>query len=373
MAARLELTHPNGHREHRTLGLGRYRIGREGAEIVLADANVSTFHAELIVEPGRLVLTDLGSVNGTFGPDGQRITTPIALYAGQVARLGGSALALLELSAAPQRVRGTVIKVPDATPGLLVSGGRQFPFQIAGIWRSPAAPAANQTLDIELDERGALLALTVVDGQQGSARRAPALLLGVAGVAVLGLVGAGWWLLGSDLSKRSLAATIDESLATKDAKVCWDVSGRSPLTFPVRLSNVLGEVSQNPIAIGLHKGGYITLTPERPRPGASLTDHFGQAHQFVLDITPKGKDELVWDPSRGFCVGRRGVHSVERWTEPTSTQGVQTIRIDYKWKVVARPSWANDQLFSDVPGVAEPVEAIAMAQKTSDGWTVVHL
>jgi hypothetical protein len=406
MDARIELTHPNGHREQRTLGLGRYRVGREGVEIVLSDPNVSSVHAELIVEPGRLMLADLGSRNGTFGPDGQRISAPIFLYAGQAARLAGSGLALLEppraatgtqemprfsevgtevaqagSAAAPHWARGTVIKVPDGTPGLLMIEGNQVQFHVTNTWKSSVAPALNQTLDVELDARGEVLSLSVVDGQRLAKERleaaasaaghhgkkaaeaakrvvsntsgTTALISAAAGVAALGLVGIGWWLFGGDLSEGKLAAKLDERLEETGVKACWNFTGGSTLTFPVRLNNMMGEVSKNPIAKGLLNGGYITLTPERMLPGASVFDDLGRAHQLVLDVTPKGKSEGVWNAGHGFCVGRRAVDSVDRWTEPANTNGVQAIQIDYKWKIVDRPSWASDDLFSDVPGREE--------------------
>jgi hypothetical protein len=59
--------------------------------------------------------------------------------------------------------RGTIIKVPDASPGLLSLNGRQMQFTVDGVWKSPVAPAANQTVDVEFDGSGVLAAMTVVD------------------------------------------------------------------------------------------------------------------------------------------------------------------------------------------------------------------
>src|ERR1700689_4716837 len=59
--------------------------------------------------------------------------------------------------------RGTIIKVPDATPGLLLLDGRQYAFTLEGVWRSPVAPAPNQAVIVELDSTGALVSITVVD------------------------------------------------------------------------------------------------------------------------------------------------------------------------------------------------------------------
>jgi hypothetical protein len=68
--------------------------------------------------------------------------------------------------AALSRARGTIIKVPDATPGLLVVDGRQLPFSLEGLWRSPVAPAANMSVDVELDSAGSVASVSVVDAQQ---------------------------------------------------------------------------------------------------------------------------------------------------------------------------------------------------------------
>jgi hypothetical protein len=64
------------------------------------------------------------------------------------------------------RSRGTIIKVPDTSPGLLIVDGHQLPFTLEGRWRSPVAPAANMAVDVDLDGSGAVAAITVVDSQK---------------------------------------------------------------------------------------------------------------------------------------------------------------------------------------------------------------
>jgi hypothetical protein len=66
----------------------------------------------------------------------------------------------------PSRVRGTIIKVPDATPGLLIVNGQQLPFSLEGRWRSPVAPAANMPVEVELDPAGTVASVSVIDAQQ---------------------------------------------------------------------------------------------------------------------------------------------------------------------------------------------------------------
>jgi hypothetical protein len=63
-------------------------------------------------------------------------------------------------------MRASIIKVPDASPGLLIVDGRQLPFTLEQVWRSPVAPAPNMVVDVELDALRNLVAITVVDQQQ---------------------------------------------------------------------------------------------------------------------------------------------------------------------------------------------------------------
>jgi hypothetical protein len=63
-------------------------------------------------------------------------------------------------------VRSTIVKVPDASPGLLFLNGQQKQFTLDGVWRSPVAPTANMTVDVDLDGAGMISAITAVDSQQ---------------------------------------------------------------------------------------------------------------------------------------------------------------------------------------------------------------
>jgi len=59
--------------------------------------------------------------------------------------------------------RGKVLKVPDATPGILFVNGQQKSFQINGLWRSASiAPASNLNVDVELNEAGQVLSVRPV-------------------------------------------------------------------------------------------------------------------------------------------------------------------------------------------------------------------
>ncbi|MET0793666.1 MAG: FHA domain-containing protein [Polyangiaceae bacterium] len=414
--------------------VGRYRIGRDVGELVLGDPNTSALHAELDVQPGQVLLIDLGSTNGTFDAMGGRLVAPAVLQPNQPMRLGSSTLTLLPaqpvrgatqvmsqfsgpigvpaapppnfsatpppvalpVSAAPPpgagspSVRGTIIKVPDQSPGLLFVNGSQLPFGLERVWRSPVAPLVNQVVDVELSPAGVVVGLTAVDAQQltkerlnqfgneaqEQAKRAAQLakqgasaLLGGKGalvasaMAIVLLLGAGAYGLGfgRDLSKRGLASKIDEKLTEMEPAKCWALQDMAA-PFPF---NVSSHSAEDPILKGLAQGGYITIGAPA---GRSM---FGDLGPVSINLTDKGKDAKVWDLKSGFCVGSRQVDEVLRWTEPADSGGVQAIRIEYTWKYVKRPSWVSDELLPNMDGISKPKEGMAIAQKTSDGWRVV--
>jgi hypothetical protein len=69
------------------------------------------------------------------------------------------------------KVKGTVIKVPDATPGILFVNGQQQFFTLERVWKSPVAPVANQAVEVEFDGAGAIAAITVVESLQFNKER----------------------------------------------------------------------------------------------------------------------------------------------------------------------------------------------------------
>lgn len=64
------------------------------------------------------------------------------------------------------RFRGTIIRVPDANPGLLIVNGQQLAFTLEGRWKSAVAPAPNMVVEVDLDQSGVVAGVTVVDAQQ---------------------------------------------------------------------------------------------------------------------------------------------------------------------------------------------------------------
>ena len=71
---------------------GELTVGREqGAGLVIDDGCVSRLHARFLDENGAIVVEDLGSSNGTF-VNGERISAPVELGAGDEVQVGGTVL-----------------------------------------------------------------------------------------------------------------------------------------------------------------------------------------------------------------------------------------------------------------------------------------
>ena len=79
MTAQIKITYSDGRVEERTLPPGTYLAGREQGDIVLRDPNTSGRHAQIDVQFGRVTMTDLGSTNGTYDVQGQRLTAPYTM------------------------------------------------------------------------------------------------------------------------------------------------------------------------------------------------------------------------------------------------------------------------------------------------------
>jgi pSer/pThr/pTyr-binding forkhead associated (FHA) protein len=78
---------------------GELRFGREGADVIVDDGEVSRQHALVRPVDGALELTDLGSVNGTY-VNGERIHEPTRLADGDLVAFGRNTLAV-EISDRP--------------------------------------------------------------------------------------------------------------------------------------------------------------------------------------------------------------------------------------------------------------------------------
>jgi hypothetical protein len=178
----------------------------------------------------------------------------------------------------------------------------------------------------------------------------------VVAVALVVVAGAAWLLGRSDLSSGSLEKAINRSLEKQNG-VCWALKNND-VKFPFQVS-MWEEPHTHPILGELIRGGFITA--QRARAG------FGGA-AYAIDLTAKGRSAGVWDSKRGFCVGRSRVAEVLRWTEPVGN----VVRVNFTWKLET-PAWVDGANFPSIPGMKASVEAVAVAQKTSDGWQVPNL
>ncbi|MCA9689023.1 MAG: FHA domain-containing protein, partial [Myxococcales bacterium] len=105
----------------------RFIVGREAGDIVLGDPQVSGRHGELRLSPdgSALTYTDLGSSNGSYTPDGQRISGTVAFWPGATVYLGSSSLTLVGISSSPTPVPSG--PRPPPRGGTVVSGGEATP------------------------------------------------------------------------------------------------------------------------------------------------------------------------------------------------------------------------------------------------------
>lgn len=94
MSISLRITHANGDIRDISLAFGSYVISRDAGDIVLNDPLASSAHARLDAHPRGVTVTDLGSRNGTFDPQGRPMTGPVSLQLDESVRIGGSYVTL---------------------------------------------------------------------------------------------------------------------------------------------------------------------------------------------------------------------------------------------------------------------------------------
>jgi hypothetical protein len=109
-------------------------------------------------------------------------------------------------------ITGTVIKIPDATPGLVFAGGRQLPFVMEGVWHSAIAPATNQTVEVSLDSRDRVASVVPTGRGAGAPRKSRTAIFVAVALGGLLVVGLGIAASGGGDSHRSRVPAEAENL-----------------------------------------------------------------------------------------------------------------------------------------------------------------
>jgi len=111
-----ELIASDGTRYPLTAGITT--IGREGCDILLADARVSRQHAQIVLRGDIPYITDLNSSNGTF-VNGQRLYTDHPLRPGDVIQMGNTRLIVSGPGGAPPTtlMSGETVLMGGPSPG----------------------------------------------------------------------------------------------------------------------------------------------------------------------------------------------------------------------------------------------------------------
>ncbi len=112
------VVHPSTTGSHEfPLGPGANYAGRGyNNNVKIEDPSVSNVHAQIIVEQGRVIIKDLGSMNGTY-INGAPVKEA-ELHAGESLRLGAVELVFQDDKHEPELVEGVPIPDPIAAEAL---------------------------------------------------------------------------------------------------------------------------------------------------------------------------------------------------------------------------------------------------------------
>ncbi|HLF25942.1 MAG TPA: FHA domain-containing protein [Anaerolineae bacterium] len=150
-----------------------YTLGREaGNDIIINDPQVSRNHARLTLQGNAYLLEDLGSTNGTF-VNGRRVSSPVALSAGDMVGLGDTVV--LAVSGAADAAVTQVGRAPTA-PALQAVPHPAAPRSAA----PPPPPPAPVRVPVSTTPTAA-----ETDAISSSRRM---IVIGCAGLALLGVI-----------------------------------------------------------------------------------------------------------------------------------------------------------------------------------------
>jgi|GEM_PF-3332188 len=146
------------------LKAGTNSLGRDDAnDFKIDDPSVSSFHAQIIVDGGSVLIKDLGSTNGTFILHSQ--VNEGVIQPGQFIRLGSVFLVLAADSPAPRAVAGGApVVIPTATAPRVVqagiTGSTSVPsaggLKITGLGRAPAPVVPPPPVPVTASPAGAM-------------------------------------------------------------------------------------------------------------------------------------------------------------------------------------------------------------------------
>jgi predicted component of type VI protein secretion system len=117
-------------------------LGRDLAnDVPISDPEISRRHARFIMQADGIVIEDLGSTNGTF-INGQRISTPQILHAGDVITFGENIVMVFEK--ASYDPDATVVASKDAPQPVAPSYQRSAPAASQPSYQPPPQPGYQQ-------------------------------------------------------------------------------------------------------------------------------------------------------------------------------------------------------------------------------------
>ncbi|MCB9715887.1 MAG: FHA domain-containing protein [Myxococcales bacterium] len=123
--------------------LGSYEVGRDVGRIVLHDPRASTSHARIEVHPRGVTITDMGSTNGTFDSQGQRLMGPTEMAIDRTFRLGDSSITLTRVLPSSGGTilasSRTVLASPSPSPWVATPASPFNPTAVASVGH-PMAP-----------------------------------------------------------------------------------------------------------------------------------------------------------------------------------------------------------------------------------------
>lgn len=160
-------------------------VGREDADLVLPDSEVSRNHAALRPTDDGIEIEDLGSMNGTF-VNGERISAVTRVTADATIRLGQTMLGV-EIPPPALAPPTPDVTAPHAIPGIDLTAPRKIPDPDVTAPRNIPTPDVTAPRQVPVTPPADHSAPAASPSEAASSRPRPALIVGVV-VALLLLV-----------------------------------------------------------------------------------------------------------------------------------------------------------------------------------------